>query len=511
MKKATAEEMRRIESLAVEHGDNFLSLMERAGQAVAEWILREWLEARAAEGLDSRVTVVCGRGNNGGDGFVIARRLAVFADVTVVLATGKPTADAAAENFARLPSNALAVLDYTAEPYLCSAAVRQADMLVDCVYGIGFHGELSASLLPLFEQMNAAQGYKIAVDMPSGVNADNGVACNGAFSADVTLTFTALKEGLGCAHSGSVQLLDIGISADVVRQVLGQKVITQEMVRACFSARPLDSHKGTFGRVLVVAGSYGMAGAAILCAKAALRSGAGLVTVATPRSIYPIAGAAVPEATFMPLTEDENGCISCDAIDSIVQRAKSVDAVVLGCGLGCSQAVTQLFSQLRRYARCPLILDADGINAVKPHMLVEETAFAPLILTPHPGEMAQLLDSTIDEVQRHREEIAQRFADDYGVVLTLKGYHTLVAAPARPLLQNNTGNPGMATGGSGDVLAGLIGGLVAQGLDSYYAAMCGVYIHGEAGDCAATRLSQHAMLPSDMLEELGSLFLKLEK
>ena len=511
MKKATAEDMRRIEALAVERGDSFLSLMERAGQAVAEWILREWLDNRTAEGLDTRVVIVCGKGNNGGDGFVIARRLAAFADVTVVLAAGKPKTDIALDNFSRLPSNALTVLDYAEEPYLCSAAVRQADMLVDCVYGIGFHGELSAGLLPLFRQMNAATGYKVAVDMPSGVNADNGDACDGAFAADVTLTFTALKEGLNSNYSGSVQLLDIGISPEVVRQVLGQKTITEEMVRACFAPRPLDSHKGTFGRVLLVAGSYGMAGAAILAAKAALRSGAGQVTVATPRSIYPIVAAVVPEAIFLPLDEDEDGCVSSDAVELIVRRAQNADAVVLGCGLGCSVAVTQLFLQLRRRVTCPLILDADGINAVKPHMLVEETAFAPLILTPHPGEMARLLDSTIDEVQCHREEIARRFADDYGVVLALKGYHTLVAAPARPLMQNDTGNPGMATGGSGDVLAGLIGGLTAQGMDPYFAAMCGVYIHGAAGDRAAQRLSQHAMLPSDILEELGSLFLNLEK
>ncbi len=511
MKKATAEDMRRIETLAVDRGDSFLSLMERAGQASAEWILREWLDVRTAEGLETRVTVVCGKGNNGGDGFVIARRLAVFADVTVVLAAGKPATDVAAENFSRLPTNALTVLDYAAEPYLCSAAVRQADMLIDCVYGIGFHGDLSTGLVPLFRQMNAATGYKIAVDMPSGVNADDGSACEEAFVADVTLTFTALKEGLNDVQSGSVQLLDIGISPDVVRQVLGQKVITKEMVRACFAPRPLDSHKGTFGRVLLVAGSYGMAGAAILAAKAALRSGAGLVTVATVRSIYPIVAAAVPEATFLPLDEDENGCISSEAVESIVRRAQSVDAVVLGCGLGCSVAVTQLFLQLRRRSTCPLILDADGINAVKPHMLVEETAFAPLILTPHPGEMARLLDCSIDEVQCHREEIARRFVDDYGVVLALKGYHTLIAAPARPLMQNETGNPGMATGGSGDVLAGLIGGLAAQGIDLYFAAMCGVYIHGVAGDRAAARLSQHAMLPSDILEEFGALFLNLEK
>lgn len=511
MKKATAEDMRRIEMLAVEQGDSFSMLMERAGQAVAEWIMREWLESRTAEGLDSRVTVVCGKGNNGGDGFVIARRLAVFADVTVVLAAGQPTAEPAKENFSRLPTNALTVLDYVEEPYLCSAAVRQADMLVDCVYGIGFHGELSAPLAPLFRQLEAAAAYKIAVDVPSGVNADTGAACVGAFCADVTLTFTALKEGLNSENAGSVQVLDIGISADTVRQVLGQKVITEELVRTCFRPRPLDSHKGTFGRVLIVAGRYGMAGAAILCTRAALRSGAGLVTVALPRSIYPIVAAAVPEAVFLPLDETAEGELAPDAIDAVVARAKTADAVVIGCGLGCSAAVTELVCRLRRHVTCPLILDADGINAVTPHMLVEETAYSPLILTPHPGEMARLLDATVDEVQRHREEIARRFADDYGVILVLKGYHTLVTAPDRMLMQNETGNPGMATGGSGDVLAGIIGGLAAQGMDAYFATLCGVYIHGAAGDRAAERLSQHAMLPSDMVEELGGLFLNFEK
>lgn len=511
MKKATSGDMRRIEQLAVEHGDSFAALMERAGQAAADWICHEWPEHRAAHGRQSRVTVISGKGNNGADGFVIARLLAGRADVTVVLAEGEPTGDLARENLARLSSCAVTVLDYTEEPYLCSAAVRQADMLVDCVYGIGFHGELKAVLVPLFCQMRAASGYKVAIDMPSGVNADTGEACDGAFEADVTLTFTAVKTGLPGHNSGRVQLLDIGIPMDVVRRVLGQKIITEEMVRSCFSPRPADSHKGTFGRVLIIAGSYGMAGAAILCTKAALRSGAGLVTTALPRSIYPIVAAAVPEAVLLPLDETEDGHLGEHAIETLEQQARSADAVVLGCGLGCSDTVTELVHRLRRCCICPLILDADGINAISPHMLIEETALAPLILTPHPGEMARLLEVSIDEVQQHREEIARRFADDYRVVLVLKGYHTLVAAPNCPLMQNNTGNAGMATGGSGDVLAGLIGGLAAQGMDTYFASICGVYLHGMAGDHAAARLSQHAMLPSDMLEEFGALFLNFEK
>ncbi len=510
MKKATAEDMRRMEALAVEQGDSFLSLMERAGQAVAEWVVAEWLNMRTAAGQESRIAIVCGKGNNGGDGFVLARRLAVFADVTVVLACGKPTTPDAAENFTRLPLSALTVLDYAEEPYLCSAAVRQANMVVDCVFGIGFHGELPRALLPLFEQCAAATGYKVAVDMPSGVNADTGEASEGVFAADVTLTFTALKEGLSNEHSGDVQVLDIGIPAELVRQVLGQKTITEDLVCTCFRPRPLDSHKGTFGHVLIVAGRYGMAGAAILCARAALRSGAGLVTVALPNSIYPIVAGAVPETVCLPLPQTAEGGISAAAMELIEQHAARADAVVVGCGLGCDETVTELILSLRRCITCPLILDADGINAVTPHILVEETVSAPLILTPHPGEMARLLDASVREVQQHREEIARRFADDYGVTLVLKGYHTLVTSPSSPLMQNETGNPGMATGGSGDVLAGIIGSLAAQGMAPYFAAMCGVYLHGAAGDRAAARLSQHAMLPSDLLEELGALFLQFE-
>lgn len=289
-----------------------------------------------------------------------------------------------------------------------------------------------------------------------------------------------------------------------------KKYVTEELVRTCFAPREADSHKGTYGHLLIVAGRYGMAGAAILCARAALRSGVGLVTVALPRSIYPIVAGAVPEAVFLPLDETADGELSADAVAVVEQKATTVDAVVLGCGLGHSAAVTDLICRLLHHGTCPLILDADGINAIKPHMLVEETAF-PLVLTPHPGEMARLLNTTVDEVQRNREEIARRFADEYGVILALKGHRTLVAAPARALMQNETGNAGMATGGSGDVLAGIIGSLTAQGLDPYYATVCGVYLHGAAGDRAAARLSQHAMLPSDTVEELGGLFLNLEK
>lgn len=506
MKLATAADMRQMERLAVERGDTFSALMERAGCAVTDWI-RAHLWERTA---DRPVVVVCGRGNNGGDGYVIADRLSAVAAVTLILAEGD-AATAEAQYYARRLSDRVTVLDYAEEPYLCGAAIKDAALVVDCIYGVGFHGTLPQRLIPLIEQMNLAAGYKLAVDMPSGVSAVTGEATPGAFTADTTLTFTARKVGQDTPACGQVEVLFIGIPPTIVEQVLGQSDITAELVHSCFRPRPLDSHKGTFGRLLTVCGSYGMAGAALLCARAALRSGVGLVDAALPRSVYPLVAAALPEAVFRPLPETAAGQLSAEAEQPLLAATAAADAVVAGCGLGTGDGVSRLIQALLNNATCPLILDADGINAITPHMLVEETASTPVILTPHPGEMARLLDMTVAEVQRHRAEIARRFADDYGVVLVLKGHRTLVTAPGRPLLENPTGNPGMATGGSGDALAGIIGALAAQGMDPYHAAVCGVYLHGAAGDRAAARLSQHSMLPSDLIDELGGLFLNLEK
>lgn len=287
--------------------------------------------------------------------------------------------------------------------------------------------------------------------------------------------------------------------------------ITAERVSACFSPREADSHKGAYGNLMTVCGSYGMAGAALLCARAALRSGVGLLTAALPESVYPLLAGALPEAVYLPLPQNDCGKLSASALPTLLERAERASALVVGCGLGRSEDVTSIVRETLRNHTVPLVLDADGINAISAHTLVEETGTAPRILTPHPLEFARLSGLTVEEIQRDRVEAAHRFAQEYGVVLVLKGHHTVVAAPDRDPLVNPTGNAGMATGGSGDVLAGVIGSLAAQGMNAYDAAVCGVYLHGAAGDAAARRLSQHAMLPSDIIDELGPLFLKLEK
>ena len=511
MKQATAAAMRRIEELAVQAGDSYAGLMERAGKAAAARIRQLTPEGSAV--------VLCGKGNNGGDGFVIARALAAVRPVTVILAAGQPVTEDARRAFSLLPGTA-AVLEYAGEPYVCHSAVRQAAVLVDCLYGIGFRGALPAGIRPLIEQMGLSAAVKYAIDLPSGVSADSAEAAPGTPAADVTLTMTAEKVGCAAPECGRVEVLDIGIPASIVETVLGQEAppapagaawITEEYVRQRIRPRPADSHKGTFGRVLLLCGSRGMAGAAMLCARGALRCGAGLVELAIPESLYPILAPALPEAVFLLLSEQEPGVLAPEATRQFLEAAEKASAVVAGCGLGHPERWTELLGALRRRCLCPLVLDADGINAITPHMLLEDTASAPLILTPHPGEMARLLDTSTGAVQKRREEIARRFADSYGVTLALKGHHTLVTAPGQPLWCNPTGNPGMAAGGSGDVLAGMIGSLAAQGLAPLEAAACGVWLHGAAGDAAAARRSQHSMLPSDLVEELGGLFLKFEK
>lgn len=274
----------------------------------------------------------------------------------------------------------------------------------------------------------------------------------------------------------------------------------------CFAPRAADSHKGTYGTVLSVCGSYGMAGAAALAAKAALRSGVGLVAAAVPESIYPIVAVQVPEAVFVPYAQG-----GAHAAKLLLPRLERADALLLGCGLGQTRDATELTEALLSGATCPIVLDADGINLLARHISIVETIQAPLILTPHPAELSRLLGCSMAQIQKDRIAAARQAVQRTGAVVVLKGHHTVIAAPSGELWVNPTGNPGMAVGGSGDVLAGMIAALVAQGLSPEDAARCGVYLHGAAGDRAAARLSQHAMLPSDMIDELGGLFLQLEQ
>ena len=277
-------------------------------------------------------------------------------------------------------------------------------------------------------------------------------------------------------------------------------------MRELFPPRAADSHKGTYGTLLSLCGSYGMAGAALLAARAALRCGTGLVIAAVPESIYPIVATALPEAVFAPYTDG-----GARAAVQLMPRLPKATALLCGCGLGQSSETAELLAATLTEATQPVVLDADGINLAARHIDIKETVRAPLILTPHPMELSRLLRCSVADIQHDREGAAREAVAQTGGIVVLKGHGTVVAAPSGECWVNTTGNPGMAVGGSGDVLAGMIGAFVAQGMAPFDAARAGVYLHGLAGDRAAARLSQHAILPSDMLEELGGLFLNLEQ
>lgn len=279
-----------------------------------------------------------------------------------------------------------------------------------------------------------------------------------------------------------------------------------QSIKGCFSARPADSHKGTFGTVLSVCGSYGMVGAAVLAARAAGRCGVGLVIGSLPDTVYPIAATQLPEVVFVPRG---SGSVAAHvtALQSSLQKAT---ALLIGCGLGNTKETAELVTALFGQAHCPIVLDADGINIAARHISILETVTVPLILTPHPKELSRLMNCSVEQIGQDRCAAATAAAKRFHATVVLKGHRTVIADENGRLYVNETGNPGMAVAGSGDVLAGMIAGLVAQGLSPWDATCCGVYLHGAAGDLAAARVSQHALLPTDLLDELGGLFLQLE-
>lgn len=509
MKVLSCGQMRALEERAVMTGCNYNDLMDTAGAAVAGFIRDRYdLE-------EKHIAILCGKGNNGGDGFVVAGRLCDLCDsMTVLLVDGLPATDLAKAKLLELREQNVAVYSLTDDPDAVFAAIRRADLLVDAVYGIGFHGAVRAELQPVFEAVNNAAGDVIAVDIPSGLNGDSGAVSGCHIRADATVTFTTPKPvhlfRPAMVDCGEIKVSQVGIGKKCIQeQAYDIFIPDDEDVKAVLKPRNPESHKGTYGRLLAVCGSEGMAGAAVLSASAAVRSGAGIVDVALPWSIYPIVSSRVIEPVYTVLEADPAGAVS-----QVLEKLEGATACLIGCGLGDGPGVDWLVDAVIRNAKIPLVIDADGINAVARHIDVLRAAKAPVIVTPHPGEMARLIGATTKAVERDRIGTARRFAAEYGVTVVLKGHNTLVVHPddSAPLpgcgktAYNKTGNPGMARGGSGDVLAGLIGGLCAQGIPPFAAAYCGVYLHGKAGDRCARRISQRGMTPSEMINDLAMLF-----
>jgi NAD(P)H-hydrate epimerase len=510
----TAAQMRRLDARAVrERGIPGATLMENAGRGAAEAMLRA-LSERGVRARGLRVAVVCGKGGNGGDGFVVARRLrraGARPEVYLAAPPSEITGDAAVKY--RALSGAGLVGTVVSDAARVAPALARADVVVDALLGTGVRGPLSALVAALIGAINASGRPVVALDVPSGLPADGEPPAGPVVHAWLTTTFAGLKIGLvtgpGVDHAGRVVVVDIGAPVDELAGEAQTFMPEGADVAALLPTRRRDSHKGRYGHLLVVAGSVGKTGAAALCARAAMRAGTGLVTVATAASAQPVVAALILEAMSEPLPETDAHTVSLAARDTLVTLAGPRDAVALGPGLGLHDETRRLARALVRELPCPMAVDADALTAVAGDLGSLRAAAGPRYLTPHPGEMARLLGASVADVERDRVGAARAFAVEHGVHVCLKGAGSVVASPDGRVLINPTGNPGMASGGTGDVLTGILGGFLARGLPADRALAAAVYVHGLAGDVAAERVGEEALVASDVVEALGEAFRRL--
>jgi ADP-dependent NAD(P)H-hydrate dehydratase / NAD(P)H-hydrate epimerase len=510
----TAEEMRRVDARATaELGIPGPVLMENAGRGAAEAILAA-LPERALRARGLSVAIICGRGGNGGDGFVVARRLKRAGARPDVLMVAPPEAlrGDAAVKFAEMRRVGIAarVVD---DAGAAGVRLRRSQLVVDALLGTGARGAPAPLVAALIEAINASGRPVVALDLPSGLSADGEVPAGPVVRAWLTATFAAPKLGLvigaGPELAGRVVVVPIGVPAAEVAREARTFLLEGADVAPCFPRRRRDAHKGGYGHLLVVAGSVGKTGAAALCARAALRAGVGLVTVGTAASAQPTVAALSLEAMTEPLPETTVRSLGMKAREPIVSLAEARDAIALGPGLGLDDETRALARVLVAMLPRPMVVDADALTALADHLESLRGARGARVLTPHPGEMARLLGGAVADVQRDRLGVARAFAVAHGVHLVLKGADSLIAGPDGRVLINPTGNAGMATGGTGDVLTGILGALLARGIDAAQAAPAAVYLHGLAGDVAAERVGQEALIASDVIESLGDAFRRL--
>lgn len=501
MKVLTSAQMKEAENGAVLQGDSYFALMERAGlgaaQAVEDLIP---MEGRSC-------LLFCGRGNNGGDGFIAAVRFKELgAKVAVVLTDGYPTTKEAKAAFDRVVEADLPVALYSGNEEKIRQLCGHTDIIVDAVYGTGFRLPLDDLHREVCGLINSSICAVVALDLPTGVCADTAEADEGAVRADFTAVFHSFKPAHlsdpALPFCGRMLPVDIGIPHDLPAEEGPVHQLTdRELVAEHFPPRPRDSHKGNFGHLLCVVGCDRYMGAAALACEAAARGGAGYVQIASTPEVCRFVVQRVPGCICLPLEGSWEERLA--ALDEAMGRCS---AILLGCGLGDTPDTARLTAHILEKSQVPVVLDADGLNAAarSPEMLRDRAC--PMILTPHLGEMGRLLQMDTKELAHSRLPLAAAFARQYGVNLLLKGPATTIHTPEGDVFYNPTGTPGMARAGSGDILAGLLGAFAARWIPLPEAAACAAWIHGRAGELAEERCSAEAMLPTDILNAIGSVF-----
>ena len=508
--------MRSIDARAIKGlGIPGLTLMENAGKGVVS-VLR----AVAGELKGKSFAIVCGKGNNGGDGFVAARLLfEMGAHVKVYLLGAKSgTTPDAAVNLERYVSAGGSLVELTESNLFCELApfMKQSHAVVDAIYGTGFKGATEGLAGRTIELINTMGVPVVSVDVPSGLDCDTGAALGPCVRATATATLALLKRGLvffpGRDSAGDVYVVDIGIPADAVDQEkIDIELVDHDIARDWFPRRKRDAHKGDCGKVAVVGGSVGLTGAIALCCNAALRAGAGLVTAAVPASLNDILEVKLTEAMTRPVPETTGRTLALAAKDQILELVKSYDVLAFGPGLSRNDESAELARQIVPAAGKPTVLDADGLNAFAGHADLLARAGERLVITPHVVEMSRLTGEDPEETLEDRVTAAQALAGQQGVVVLLKGAPTVIAQPDGTTYVNPTGNAGLACGGSGDVLTGIIAALLGQGLTTVRAAALGAYLHGLAADVAVELTGEEGMLPGDLVECLPEALMRTKE
>ena len=513
MRVLNAAQMREADRRTIEEiGIPSVVLMENAGRQVVAAI-----ETVHSDLLEGQVAVLCGRGNNGGDGFVVARTLAqrgVDVSVFVIGRVSEIRGDARTnlEILGRVGLTVVEVADSQAWE-LHFSEISDCTLIVDAIFGTGLNAPLSGLMETVVADVNGSGIPVVAIDLPSGLSADSHDPIGPSIDAGMTVTLGAPKLCLVLppaeTSAGDIVIADIGIPSEVFESIDGPRVdlLTRGSMRELITPRSADTHKGDYGRVLIVAGSPGKTGAAHLSAVGALRSGAGLVTIATPRRCQPVVASLGAEYMTEAIDESQGG-LDPQSADAILELAR--DVMAIGPGLGQAASTKQFIKALVDRATMPLVIDADGLNAFTddPDRLAGREG-RDIIITPHPGEMARLVGMSTDEVQASRLEIAKNFAVGHHVYVVLKGHRTLIATPDEKVFINPTGNAGMATGGTGDVLTGMIAAWLAQLLDAEAACKLAVFLHGLAGDLTEADEGEVSMTAADLAGHLGDAIMEL--
>ncbi len=508
MKIVSADEMRAIDRATSERfGVPSLTLMENAGSAVAEHVVSQY-------GSAQRIVIFCGKGNNGGDGFVTARKLHEKGKNVRLILLADPAdlrGDAAAM-YRKLPVEAVAV--HSGEE-LNRAGPSPADLYVDAILGTGFKPPVQGVHAEAIQLLNRCDAAVVAVDIPSGADANGMAPQQGIVArANSILTFTAPRPAhvFSLLTDGPTCVAAIGSPPEAMVSSIRLNVITSADIAPLIGPRPANSNKGLYGHVLVVGGSLGKAGAAAMAGMSALRAGAGLATVATAKSVFPTVAAFYPELMTEALPETAAGTIATEAGLRIDELLKNVTVLAIGPGISRDPHTTTLVRSLVANAKLPMVLDADGLNAFQGHTQEMNGSGRTLVITPHPGEMGRLAACSTNDVQKDRLGVARHFAREHNVIVVLKGNRTLVVQPNGEAWVNTTGNPGMSTGGTGDILTGMVAAMIAQHPSDPMLAVCAaVHLHGLAGDVMREVMGEHSLVATDLLRGLPDAFERTRK